>query len=315
MILKLKALVSGLVTWVPGFVAMRATGGTDSARYCYSAWLRHFVLSSPARHVAGAPRTVAELGPGDSLGIGLAALLCGVEKYYALDVVQYTDLSSNLAILDELVALFARREPIPGDDEFPDMKPRLTDYSFPHHLLPEPMLRAALQPDRIESIRASLRNPGPESRIAYHAPWTDPSLIQPGSVDMIFSQAVLEHVTDMSGVYEAMHQWLTPGGAMSHQIDYRCHGKADTWNGHWTYSDTAWKVVVGRRPYLLNREPHSAHRKQLREAGFSIVDERLDRSESHLTRRQLAPRFQALSDDDLTTSGAFVLATPAVQPH
>ncbi len=67
---------------------------------------------------------------------------------------------------------------------------------------------------------------------SYFAPWNDPSVIQGHSIDLIYSQAVLEHVTDMTGVYEAMHRWLKPDGVMSHQIDYRCHGKADTWNGH-----------------------------------------------------------------------------------
>jgi len=315
MSLKLKALVSGVVTWLPGFVAMRATGGTDSARYCYSAWLRHFVLSAPGRRAGGLPRTVAELGPGDSLGIGLTALLCGVEKYYALDVVEYSDLSSNLSILDELVTLLRNREPVPGEADFPGMQPQLADYSFPHHLLPDTLLDAALAPERVESIRESLRHPGPQSRIVYQAPWTDPALIRPGSVDMIFSQEVLEHVTDMSGVYEAMRRWLAPDGVMSHQIDYRCHGKADTWNGHWTYSDLEWKVIVGRRPYLLNRAPHSEHMNLLRKAGFDVIEERRARSPSQITRRQLAPRFQNISDDDLTTSGAFVLAAPPARSH
>jgi hypothetical protein len=95
---------------------------------------------------------------------------------------------------------------------------------------------------------------------------------------------------------------------MSHQIDFRCHGKADTWNGHWAYSDTAWKIIVGRRPYLLNRVPHSEHIRLLREAGFAIVSEKITRAPSVLRSRQLAPRFRQLSETDLTVSGAFVLA-------
>lgn len=96
---------------------------------------------------------------------------------------------------------------------------------------------------------------------------------------------------------------------MSHQIDYRSHGKADEWNGHWTYSDAAWKVVVGRRPYLLNRAPHSEHVRLLREAGFDIVAMDLQRAAA-LPRGRLAQRFRDLSNDDLTTCGAYIVAAP-----
>lgn len=34
------------------------------------------------------PDTVAGLGPGDSLGFGLAALISGADKYFAFDVVE-----------------------------------------------------------------------------------------------------------------------------------------------------------------------------------------------------------------------------------
>ena len=40
------------------------------------------------RTLARAPKMVAELGPGDFLGVGLAALVSGVESYHAFDVVQ-----------------------------------------------------------------------------------------------------------------------------------------------------------------------------------------------------------------------------------
>ncbi len=314
--LRIKAILAGLATYVPGYDYLKATGGTDSARYCYSVWLRHLRLLHEAGALHGVPHTVAELGPGDSIGIGLAALLSGAERYYALDVVPYPDLNSNLAIFDELQRLFRERAPVPAGDEFPGMQPELADYAFPHEILGEAGLTAALAPERAADIRASLgRVNAPGSRIAYFAPWNDPSVIQGGSIDLIYSQAVLEHVTDMSGVYEAMRRWLKPGGVMSHQIDYRCHGKADTWNGHWTYSDPVWKIVVGRRPYLLNRAPHSEHLRLLRAAGFAVVKERPVQAASELEPRQLAARFRELSERDLTTCGAYVVASARGSAH
>src|ERR1700733_11905341 len=104
--LKAKAFLAGLSTYLPGYDFLHPTGGTGSARYCYSVWMRHLILGLAHRQTPRLPAIAAELGPGDSIGIGLAALLSGVERYYALDLVRYTDLRKNLGIFDELVALF-----------------------------------------------------------------------------------------------------------------------------------------------------------------------------------------------------------------
>ena len=307
--LKFKALLAGLSTYIPGYRFIRPTGGTDSARYCYSIWLRHLVLASSERNLARTPRTVAELGPGDSIGIGLAALLSGADKYYALDIFRYTDLRKNLAIFDELVELFAKQAPIPGDDEFPLANPKIDDYTFPKHLLNDAWRQRALTSARIAEIRACIE--GADSgndMIVYYAPWNDQDVVREDSIDMIYSQAVLEHVDDLTNVYENMRRWLKPDGFMSHQIDFKSHGKADTWNGHWTYSDAAWRVVVGRQPYLLNREPRSTHLRHLESNGFQLLTEKTITAESVLERRNLARRFRDLSNEDLTTSGSYMLS-------
>jgi hypothetical protein len=93
MSIKPRSLVIGAATYVPGLRRLtgRTTGGTVSARYCYSVWLRHLCML----HRHGLPtqfETVVELGPGDSLGVGLAALLTGAERYIALDALRYDDI-------------------------------------------------------------------------------------------------------------------------------------------------------------------------------------------------------------------------------
>jgi len=310
--LKLRALLSGLSTCVPWYDRKGSTGGTDSARYCYSVWLRHLVLAARNGALRSIPGVVAELGPGDSIGIGLAALLSGAEKYYALDLVQYSDLKRNLKIFDDLVSMFTHEMPIPDDSEFPLLYPKLDRYEFPRALIDANLRRRSLSPERVEAIRSSIAHCGLEgSIVSYKAPWDAPDVIDDGSVDLIFSQAVLEHVDDLPGVYAAMRSWLKPAGIMTHQIDFKCHGKANVWNGHWTYSDLAWKVMVGRRSYLLNRQPHSVHVELMERSGFRILEDTLVRSASQLHRKELPERFRELSDDDLTTSGAFIVAAAA----
>jgi len=308
--MKLKPLLYGLATWIPGVYTLRGkgTGGTVCARYCYGVWLRHLVMAR--RHGLDThPRVVAELGPGDSLGIGLAALVSGAERYLALDVVDYATVARNLAIFDELVALFRAREPIPGHQEWPRVVPRLPDYCFPDAILDEARLSRALQPERLARIRQSIAGVGQaDSPVSYKVPWNDAGVIEPATVDMVYSQAVLEHVDDLAGTYRALRTWLRPGGFMSHAIDFTSHSTATAWNGHWACADLHWRLIRGGRPYLLNRQPHSVHLRLLADLGFTVVCDEPVTSPSRLPRARLAPRFADLTDADLVTSEAFIQA-------
>ena len=256
--------------------------------------------------------TVAELGPGDSLGIGLAALLSGANRYYAMDVIRHSNTGRNLAILDELVELFNGREEIPDNTEFPKAKPILESYEFPHNVLTEDILTRSLHPQRIESIRgailASESNGTQNSRIIYSVPWHDANEVRGGIVDMVYSQACMEHVDDLQFTYQTLYQWLKPGGYMSHEIDFSSHGRAQEWNGHWGYSDLEWRLIRGARPYLLNRKPLTAHIYQIQQAGFKLVLEKRDRKALGIGRKDLAPRFADISDQDISTSSAFLQA-------
>lgn len=271
-------------------------------------WLRHLVLA----HRSGLnchPRTVAELGPGDSLGVGLAALLCGCEQYFALDVVKYSNPEVNVSILEELTTLFRERAAIPGSDEFPALKPYLDSLDFPYDALDNIRLERSLEKQRVEEIRrAILMGYGKEISLKYVVPWNSISAIPKESVDMLFSQSVLELIDDLQFAYRAMHLWVKPNGFVSHQIDFGSVGTAKEWNGHWKYSDYLWKLMKGRRPYFPNREQHSTHLKLLQDAGFGIVRDIATESESRFSLRDLAPRFRGMTEDDLVTSDAFIQA-------
>jgi len=116
--------------------------------------MRHLKHFSNAEK--GIPRVVVELGPGDSMGIGLSALLAGSDRLVALDVVRYWDPERNLRILDELIELFASMARIPDNDEFPRVFPEIDDYRFPEKIISESKLRELLAPERIARIRKEL---------------------------------------------------------------------------------------------------------------------------------------------------------------
>lgn len=306
--MSLFAITKGLASFVlPTSLTNRGGGRTHSARYCYSVYLRHLVKLAEAG-LPTAPRTVAEIGPGESVGTGLAALVAGTERYVGLDVKQYALRPDVLALFDELVELFHARAPIPGGDEFPTIKPELNDDAFPSRILSAERMTRALDPARLEEFRARIKRGGETAPLRHIAPWNEAGMIEPGAIDWIFSQAVMEHVDDLAATYGACRDWLKPAGVMSHQIDMKSHGTAAAWNGHWAYSDTMWRVVRGRRLYLINRAPASAHRAAMRIAGFAIVtDEPVIRRDG-LAKPRLAARFRTMSDDDATTAGLFVIA-------
>jgi len=310
--IKPRSLVIGAATYVPGLrnFTGRKTGGTVSARYCYSVWLRHLCML----HWHGLPTTfgtVAELGPGDSLGVGLAALLSGAQRYVGLDAVRYADSARNLQILEDLIVLFRNRTPIPDQVEFPLVQPPLSSYAFPAELLTSARLEAALNPVRLDTIRAGLADPGTSLRdgglICYNAPWTM-AMIEDATVDLVISQGVLQFVRDLPGVYKGMANWLNPGGIMSHEIAFQSIGITTEWNGHWSCSDALWRLAAGRRRHVTNREPHSTHIALLGKVGCQVItDERIVRH-SGIGRPELAPRFRHMTDEDLVTSSALIQA-------
>ncbi len=318
--MKVQSFISGAISYLPGGNAWlferrkrkRKVAGTLNARYCYSVWLRHLCLANRHGVTKGVPATVAELGPGNSLGTGVAALLSGVSTYYAFDLVDHTANENNLRIFDELVSLFLNREPIPDRKQFPQIVTELESYDFPSNIVTDERLEGALDEKRLAEIREDLIHIGDKKwtpkYITYVVPWNRAEVIRPSSVDMLFSMSVLEHVDELESTYRSMFQWLKSGGFMSHEIDFKCHGHADKWNGHWAYSDLAWRLIRGNRPFLLNREPHSTHLRLLKENHFELVADVKKQARSGIRREELAARFRNMSDDDLNTYNAFILS-------
>lgn len=273
--MKLRPFIRGIISYIPflkRILKKRGTGGSNSARYCYSVWMRHlnFLYEFGMKKM---PEKIGELGPGDSLGVGLAAMLSGVKEYYALDTTRHADLNTNVGVLNDLVDLYKKQERIPDLDEFPEIRPYLNNYDFPKKVdLDE--LSEAVSESRINKIKKDLKNPTPHSSINYIAPWDNEDLIEYDSLELILSQAVLEHVMQIEDAYKKMYKWLKPGGYISHIIDYRAHETHNRWYGHWLYNDYLWNIIMQGRKYPINRLPHSMHIKLIHKTGFEILCEK-----------------------------------------
>jgi hypothetical protein len=308
--IRLSTLAKGLASFVPGIgrLTCSGSGGTVSARYCYSVWLRilvklHSIGVRPNLH------SVAELGPGDSLGVGLCAMLSGANHYYALDAKKHATSPRNAEILEECITLFKSRSTIPDDTEFPRVTPKLESYEFPRWLFTGDSLNHPLSESRLERLRKLLSGKtidDADLSINYVAPWDDRSAIPGGTLDFLFSQAVMEHVDEPSKTYACMSAWLRQGGLSSHAIDFKSHGLTRHWYGHWTASSGVWRLVRGTRPYLINRLPCSAHLRMLSEHGFEIVLDERTRAEAP-PLQALANEFMLFEKDDYETAACFVV--------
>jgi len=290
------------------FLPAPKTGGTNESRYCYTVWLRH--LKNWNKIHANVPETVAELGPGDSLGTGFAALLSGSSHMFAFDVVKYWNDEINLRIFDELVDMFRKKSSLPGKSEYPRVRPEPADFSFPSNILTDAILNDSLSDRRLDRIRKEIQNIDNETNtfIRYKIPWLDMEVLDADSVDLIYSQAVLGCVEELDNMYMAMCRWLKPFGLMSHTIDFKCRLTAE-WNGHWKFNDLEWYLIKGGKSYLFNRQPFSKHLKLHRKYGFEIQERQVARKENLLVKTSLAKKFRHLSDEDLSTSGVYLLSS------
>ena len=264
------------------------TGG--SPEYSFRVWAKH-LSKLRSNGITEVPEIVAELGPGSSLGAGIAALLSGSKSYYALDVQNYISKEELLRDFDSMVKIFKER--------------RITGEIFPSDLLPDTQLEISLNEERIVSIRKDIEENGANGKyIKYFAPWNDDKLVKYGTVDFIFSQCVLEHVDGLEDCYTSMNKLMKKDGYTSHLVDFQCHAFTEKWNGHWAFSEKQWMFVKGSNSWAINRLPASKHIEFIGKANFSTIEffRRKEKIELGISRAMLDNEFSYLTDEDLETT-------------
>lgn len=203
----LRPFLKGCTSFIfPQFANSHKRGGTVDPRYCYAVFLRHYTLLRRF-HGKKVPSVVAELGPGSSLGVGLAALLAGTDRYVALDVVSHAAPEHDLFVFDTLVELFQRRSPIPTAGRYATLFPQPIGIDLPTEI--SMLLECTLDEKRLDRIRqAIVQRRGNIIDVA--VPWTEAPVDIFGQVDWIFSHSVLEHVDNLEATYKKFSRWLRP---------------------------------------------------------------------------------------------------------
>lgn len=310
--MRLKPILKGALTFVPGIrriLPQTSAGNHRLAIHCYERWMKHLVLAFN-NGMNQLPESLVEIGPGDSLGVGIAAMLSGVNSYSALDVVRYANREYDLMLFDDLVRLFRARAGLHSQG-WPNYGSMLDDRSFPGRILTEDLLEAALQEDRVSKLReavAGADNQNGSLKVKYIVPWDAKEAIDANSIDMIVSHAVLQHVVSLEDTYAAMACWLKPGGIMSHQIDFRSMGMAEKWNGHWACSELFWKIIAGRRTYIINRHPCSVHVDLIEKQDCEVACLLKNYRHDGISRSMLSPTWRNMSQDDMMCAEAFIQA-------
>ncbi len=248
---------------------------------------------------------VAEIGPGDSLGTGMAALYAGAQQYSALDIIRHADTLTNRRVNDHLLELFLQHREIPHQ-AFPDLSPSLPDYSFPEELLPAD---TQTYRERHERIKDALdKNYNADTALRYILSWMDEKAAPSGELDLIFSQAAMEHVADIRLAYRLMHRMLRKGGLISHQVDFRAHEMSADWDGHFYIGPRTWQLLAHGRKYPMNRLPLSAHLQALTDAGFRVAAVVKQKGASTRPGQDTAVPGIHFEPDDRVTMGALIQA-------
>jgi SAM-dependent methyltransferase len=249
-------------------------GQMDSAAYAYRVVRSHL---DRLGWTDLRDKVVIELGPGDSLFTALIARTLGARTVYLIDAGRFADTS-----IDRYHAgsQFLRTQGL--------LPPDLTDCKDTEELL--------------SVCRAEYMTRGV----------IDLKTIPSATVDLVFSQAVLEHVRlhELTDLFVESRRVLKPRGVASHEVDLKDHLSYAL--NSLRFSPTTWESdFLANSGFYTNRVRYSQMLELMQSAGFRTDVVSVKRwSELPTARRKLHPQFRALTDEDLLVSEFDVLAWP-----
>jgi SAM-dependent methyltransferase len=135
------------------------------------------------------------------------------------------------------------------------------------------------------------------------------------SCDMVFSQAVLEHVprAEFAATLAEIHRILKPGGISTHQIDFRDHLGGGLNNLR--FSENLWEAswFARRSGFYTNRLLLSEMQAMMRAVGFKVEVMEVSRwTAPPVARAKITPVLRGVAEDDLCVWGAFIVLDKAL---
>jgi SAM-dependent methyltransferase len=189
-------------------------------------------------------KTVLEVGPGNSLAIGLLFLAHGARKVYLMDRFKHLFWDDRDVAYHQMVINKIKESDLPFADAAADAVS---------------CMRGAITCD--------------PSRLEYRFSDSASIPLKDGSVDCVFSNAVLEHVHNITKAIRECARVTRKGGIGIHEVDLRDHFYQETPLRLLQYSDWLWNLMTWNRPGYSNRLRYSDYLKHFKEAGFQIKKE------------------------------------------
>lgn len=250
-------------------------GAMEQPAYAFNTFKNHYDRASFARKSSAF--TTLELGPGDSLFSALIAHAFGAQASYLIDAGAYAkedlDLYRSMSHYLSSKGLSA---------------PDLSSMRSIQDVMSA--CNATYGPEGINSLR----------------------LIPDGSVDFVWSQAVLEHIKrdQFPDFIRESRRIIRNDGICSHRIDLQDHlGGA---LNNLRFQSELWESgFMSGSGFYTNRLRYPEMLKCFEDAGFSAQVLQVNRWEKLPTpRKHLSREFQDFSDDELCISGFDIILKP-----
>jgi SAM-dependent methyltransferase len=247
-------------------------GNMDDYSYAWNVLQKHSQILREAKGWRG-----LELGPGDGLLSSLLAPAAFSSGLVLLDVGEYAHKNIKL-YLDQVKAFLAAHP----------------EFELPNYAA-EPDLASILSKANgrylCEGLK-SLRTLAQES------------------FDLIFSQAVLEHIRrdEFKEMMQETYRLVKPSGVVSHVIDFKDHlgGALNNMRIHSDLWERPW--FAARSGFYTNRLRLSEIINICQQIGFKVQVCNVRRWDDYpLNRALLSHEFNYLSDEDLSVSGAHLI--------
>jgi SAM-dependent methyltransferase len=246
-------------------------GAMDASEYALRVFHGHIERAGLKNQLRG--KTVLEVGPGDSIASAIIAAAHGAKSI----------------LVD--TGRFVRADIEP----YLQLECALNDSGMP----PPPILGCRNINEILDRCNAQYLTNGTGSL----------RRIKSESVDLVFSQAVLEHVRkrDVPETIRECRRILAPGGVCSHQVDLRDHlGGA---LNNLRFSESVWESeFFSTSGFYTNRISYSQMLDVFRRACFQVEVVDVRRWAVLPTpRNRLAKEFRDMPEEDLRVSGFAVL--------
>lgn len=222
-------------------------------------------------------RQVLEIGPGRSLGLGLIFLASGARQVFAVDRFRHLfwdepDCRHLQGVLDRLGE---------GQWPYPERARRAVRRIAVGQVEFDPALLSYRQADG-----AALPMPG-------------------ASVDITYSNAVLEHVHRPEVVVRELARVTRPGGDSVHEIDFRDHFQMDDRLRLLTFGEWEWQARTRLRPGYTNRWRLGDFMHAFEGEGFEHragqATNSMSAGEVEARRAGMHPRFRGRPTEELST--------------